>query len=213
MIIQLQEAADFLTNPKKRLWLNPFFFQEVTQKDVAECFGITLGAVDHRIKKLLAMELIEVTREEVIDGHRTKFYRITSQEFLVPIEATSSVDLATYRKRIAIDKAEFISKGLAYGMHKQTEYWGFRIGCVDKMGVYQTIVGKDFQGNYKSSKELPNYGKYFASDAGLSLSDTDAKELHDELRHLYNKYRKKSHESDDKQKFYFLDLSFVPTGY
>lgn len=210
MIIELQEAADFLTTSGKRFWLNPFFFQEVSQKDVAECFGITLGAVAYRIKKLLALGLIEIAKEEVINGHLTKFYRVSSQEFIVPLEVTSSIDLKSHGISIGKAVANVVGRGWAYGMQQQTFDWAFNIRCEDKIGVCQAIVGKNQKGEYTSAKNLPNYGKYLMWDAGLSLSDDDAKELHTELADLYDKYRQKSHESETNQSFYFLNLGFVP---
>jgi len=209
MIIKSQEVADFLTTSGKRGWLNPFFFQEVSQKDVADCFGITMGAVYCRVKKLLQMGLIEMTKEEVVEGHLTKYYRAASKEFVVPLSQTSNVDLEEYNKRLIELKYSNLAECLTWSMKEQSSQWAVRVSCDKKMGVVQSLVAKDNEGNFVPKKELPNAAPSVFYDGGFKLSKEKANELREELVEVYQKYRKLSWETGENEDWYRIDLAFV----
>lgn len=82
-----EAAANFLTSPETRFLLGPFMRGETTMKGAAKALNMKLSTFHRRVQQMLALGLVEVTREEVRDGHRVKLYRATREEFVVPSAA------------------------------------------------------------------------------------------------------------------------------
>lgn len=122
-----EAAADFLTSSETRFLLGPFLRAETTMSEAAGMLNMELNTFHRRVQQMLALDLVEVTREEVRDGHRVKLYRATREEFVVPTEATSSIDLETFLDAGFKSSVSNLSKGMARAMEEKNPRWGFRV--------------------------------------------------------------------------------------
>lgn len=197
-------AADFLTSPDTRYLLGPFMQRETTLSEAAAVLdGVGLSTLHRRVKQMLELNLIEVTREEVRRGHRVKLYRTTSREFVVPLEATRRVDLETYLNDVFTGSVVILSRGIAGAMERSAPHWGFQIGWSE--GVYQQAMplGEAFGPLPSGAPAEPCwYG-----DLGVRLEPEAARRFQRELQELYERYR----QTDGEGEWYFFFAGFAPT--
>ncbi len=202
-------AADFLTSPNTRYLLGPFLQGEVTVSEAATMLGgIKLSTFYRRVKQMLALELIEVVRTESRSGHRVKLYRTVQPEFIVPLEATSSVNLGSYLDALLQGSISTVSRGMTKEMQTQTPYWGFRIYPASRGSAWQKIVPLDARSELRqleSASERSMYG-----DCGVRLDHNDAQAFKRELKALYDKYLSLA-KNEGEGEWYFLALGFTPT--
>lgn len=175
-----EAAANFLTSLETRFLLGPFMRGETTMKGAAKTLGIGFNTFHRRVRQMLALGLVEVTREEVRDGHRVKLYRATREEFEVPIEATSSVNLETFLDKGFKGSASILSKGMARAMEQKNPRWGFRIYWEENKGVFRTATALDTEG-IPTAINRDEGGSYWYGDAGIRLKPEAAQEFRREL--------------------------------
>ena len=197
-------AADFLTSPNTRSLLGPFINEERSMAEAAALLEMKLSTLHRRVKQMIALDLLEVTREAVQRGHRVKFYRATSPEFLVLIEATQRTNLETFISDGFRGSATILSRGVAKEMEARAPRWGFRIFWHG--GVFQqaTALGKD-----GGLLEPPPERRSFYGDCGLHLTRDDAEAFKLELQALYEKYLSLSR-ADEEEPYFFLFVGFTP---
>ena len=204
LLIENRTAADFLTRDQRR-WLAPFFNQALSMSEATHYLDVPLNTLHYRVQKMLDLGLLEVAREEVVSGHLTKFYRTTSEAFIVPFEATSNVDLVSYARGLGCN--EVVARGWAHGLRQQSLEWAFRIGFMPGIGVGQQLVGKDAAGVFKSPTALPGGTPYCVMDAELRLDSATAEALQNDLQGLYEKYLGRQKAEGTPR---WLALAFVP---
>lgn len=186
-------AANFLTSPETRFLLGPFMRSETAMNDAAKALGMEPNTLHRRVQQMLALGLIEVTREEVRDGHRVKLYRATREEFVVPTEATSSVDLETFLDAGFKGSASILSGGMGRAMVGKNPRWGFRIYWEEGKGVFQTATALDTEGT-PTPVNRNEGASYWYGDVGVRLKPEAAHEFRRELGQLYDRYRQQSDE-------------------
>ena len=120
-------AADFLTSPKTRHLLSPFMEQARSMAEAAALLEMKFPALHRRVRQMVKLGLLEVTYEETRTGHLIKFYRTTSHEFIVPLEATPSTDLETFIGDGFRDSVTLLSRGVAKTLEAGAPRWAS--GC------------------------------------------------------------------------------------
>ncbi len=65
--------------------------------------GMKLSTFYRRVKQVLMLGLTEIVRAETRNGRKVKLYRAVQPEFIVPLEATSSISLASYMDTLLRD--------------------------------------------------------------------------------------------------------------
>lgn len=136
-------TADFLTNPETRALLSPFMAREITMSEAAKELGLELNTLHRRVRQMLELGLLEVTREDVRDGHRVKLYRATSSEFIVPMEATTHVDFENFIGEGLKGTTDILSQSVTRAMEKEHPHWGFKIYVEEDYGLLQRAIPLD----------------------------------------------------------------------
>ena len=181
--------------------------RETTLSEAAAALGgVGLNTLHRRVQQMLALGLIEQTREEVRRGHRVKLYRTTSRAFVVPLEATTHTDLETYLNNGFSGSVAILSRGVAGAMERSAPRWGFKIYLSDTGGVYQEATALD---EHAAPLELGAAAKLgWYGDLGVRLKPEAARSFQRELQKLYEKFA----ETDDgvEGEPYFLFAGFTP---
>ena len=195
-------AADFLASPNTRYLLGPFFRSESSLSDAAAALGaMKLNTLHRRVRQMVTLGLLEETRLETRSAHRVKLYRATHQEFVVPLEATSNVDLESFFTEGFSHAAAILGRSVAKDMTLHAPTWGFRVFW--QGGVWQQAVAITEHPPERSLEERFWYG-----DAGICLTPKAAQAFRDELQQLYESYLRQSSEEGEA---YFFFAGFAPT--
>jgi len=208
-IISNQNAADLLTKTESKQLLEPFIKSEVSLSMAAKKLNMKLNTLHYHVQKMLELDLLEISREEVQNGRAVKLYRTTSQSFLVPLEATSSVDLATHAEDLFATSHKIMASGISKAMLGQASQWAFHVFFIPDMGMVQEIVAKNSEGLYQSPNNLPQPYIYYASDGEVNLSKEDALELQESLDEVYQRFLTKRKKQNEGQA-YWLQLGLAP---
>lgn len=201
-------AAEFLTSPKTRYLLSPFMEQERSMAEAAALLEMKFPALHRRVRQMVKLGLLEVSREETRAGHRIKFYSATSPEFIVPLEATPSTDLETFIGDGFRGSATLLSRGVVREMTARAPRWGFRIFWNDEVGgVFQEATALSEAGTLLEPSTLSR--RSFYGDCGLRLMQDDAQAFGAELQTLYEKYLSLS-QVDEEEPYFFLFVGFTP---
>ncbi len=200
-------AADFLASPHTRYLLGPFLHGETTMSGAAPMLGgLGLNTLHRRVKQMVELGLLEHTRSETRGGHRVKLYRATHQEFVVPLDKTSSVDLESYNDERFKNSVGIAARGVTGEMLRCAPRWGIRVYPSGSGSAFQSMVALDEGGAVTAGLERRN----FAGDLGARLSPEDARRLRDELSALYDRLRSLAR-YDGEGDWYFLTAAFTPT--
>jgi hypothetical protein len=202
-----EAAANFLISPDTRFLLGPFMRSETTMSEAARTLNMELNTFYRRVQQMLALGLVTVTREEIRDGHRVKLYRASCEEFVVSLEATSSVNLEMYLDTVFKGSASILSRGMARAMAQKNPRWGFCISWEEGKGVFQAATALDAEGAPTSSTR-DDGASYWYGDSGVRLRPQAAQAFRRELDQLYDKYRQ---QSDEEGAWHFFFAGFTPT--
>lgn len=86
------DAARVLTNTREWALLS-VFMDEASLSGAAEKLGMSLPALSYRVKKLLELGLLQISRVEKRKGSPVKYYRTVAEHFFVPFRVTPSATL------------------------------------------------------------------------------------------------------------------------
>lgn len=204
-IITNQAAANFLLNSNYSHYLHPFIEQEKSLSEAAKTLNVKLSSFYHHAKKMLELKLIKVTGETIRNKHRIKLYNAIDEVLIVPISATSSIDLTSHLQELGIRNASYMGEIQAEAMLRQTKDWAFRIAKYGT-GVGQVFAGKDGQGKYQSAFSFPESYPTYWNELSLNLELDAAKAIQADLIKLFEKYQDLA---SDKGKSYRLSLAFA----
>ena len=197
-------AADFLASPNTRYLLGPFFRGESSLSDAAAALGgMKLNTLHRRVRQMVGLGLLEETRLETRGAHRVRLYRATHQEFVVPLELTSSVNLESYTDARLKSSISIVARGVANEMQRCAPRWGVRVFPSSGGSAFQQMIALDEAGDELERRD-------FASDLGVCLAPDDAKAFKNELQTLYDRYRSLAR-NEDEGDWYFLCMGFAPT--
>ena len=176
--------------------------------EAAELLNMKLPALHRRVRQMVKLGLLEISREETRTGHRIKFYGVTSPEFIVPLEATPSTDLETFIGDGLRGSATLLSRGVVREMAARAPRWGFRIFWNDEVGgMFQEATALSEAGTLLEPSTLTR--RSFYGDCGLHLTRDDAQAFGAELQTLYEKYLSLS-QADEEEPYFFLFVGFTP---
>ena len=97
--ITSEAAAAYLAVDEGRYFLRPFLERESSVAQAAELLGEPLDRTHYRVKRMLQLGILEVTREEARAGRPVKYYRSVGDGLFVPFSLTSAADLEESRRR------------------------------------------------------------------------------------------------------------------
>lgn len=200
------KIATFLLNPANLKHLAPFFEREgVSVSEAARDLNDKPNSVLARVRRFLALGLLEHYRSQARAGRAIKYYRTPAPIFYIPFEHTNSATLVEALQARDHYYQQILTEAV---VHARTEHLNHH--------PYGTRIYKDAQGHLQlqsARSPLENY-TLLANDAPSALSlwrdeiyldNDDAKALQQEMFALFKKYNHKG-----GKKRYLLRLGLAP---
>lgn len=188
-IIHDARAADTLVNPMTLRQLAPFLAQTRTVSDVALETGEKANTVLARVRRFVALELLEVVSLTQRPGRSIKHYRTSADSFFVPYEATTAETLESLMAERDSYYETLLRQGVVTTRIHDIGTWGTRIYRDDKGRLQiQTAVTPDH--NYTMiDPERPAVISAWRDSVYLDFAD--AKALQREMFDLLERYQQK----------------------
>lgn len=82
-------SAAVFANPRQRSILLSLIPEERSTAQLSAATGSSLNLLHHHLRKLVALGLVEVSREQRRSGRAVKYYRARAREFFVPAELSA----------------------------------------------------------------------------------------------------------------------------
>jgi hypothetical protein len=205
-------AAEFLVNADSFRFMEPFLAIENTVSRAAAHCNTDPGSVLYRVRQMLELGLLEVTRVQTRGGRAIKHYRSTAPEFFVPFSATPADTLRALSAQFTTEFQRMFDA--AYGVvlerADQTHDLGIRVWrnpdghtSRDLMPAGQAHGDTTFS-DWMLAPDMPGVWNQHAL---LRLSARDAKALQLEIGRLWERY---SRLEDRDGKLCALRLGLVP---
>ncbi|MES2670045.1 MAG: hypothetical protein V4673_06440 [Pseudomonadota bacterium] len=180
------EAADYLSNPFKAVFIYPFIGRARSASEVAAEHGVKLNAMAYRIERLQQLGLLRAAGSQRQRGRAVKLYRATANAFFVPLASTSLENLESMIDQWSQSLQPMYLHALARTLSDRNRQWGVRISReADDRLLIAPATGEEAFYNY-FEPDAPAIIEGWFSD--LRLDDEDAKALQSELLMLYLKY-------------------------
>lgn len=211
--VETPDAARFLTDANINHYLHPFLGQETSVGEAARQVGVTVQVMHYWVGRLVALGLVQVTREEPRRGRAIKHYRAVADAFFVPFAATPVETLeALLTQHDAWQQARF-TRGLVKAFLEGVDdplAWGVKVraggGRALEWGREDSSATCPLLEALQSAWAPP----VFASWQSLALTHEEAKDLQKDLRAVWERYEKKL-KSKGGSKRYVLRLGLAPT--
>ena len=195
--------ADVLINPTRLRQLEPFLGRECTVKQAAQETGEKANTVLSRVRRFLALGLLEVTREEKRNGRALKVYRSVADIFFVPFEATSVESLERMLEERDAYWEKLLRQGVVDVRREDVGTWGTRI-YRDARSRLQIQTAINPNENY-TMLDAERPAALSAWRDSVYLDFEDAKALQKEMFALLQRYHKK-----DGAQRYIVRLGMAP---
>lgn len=92
VVVRQTRAAAVLLDPVRRRYLEPFMRAERSPSQAARELGVPVRDMAYRVKRCVALGLLEFTREQPRGGRPIRFYR-APESFFVPFASLPEPDL------------------------------------------------------------------------------------------------------------------------
>lgn len=180
------QAADYLSNPLKAVFIYPFIGRARSASEVAAEHGVKLNAMAYRIERLQRLGLLQPAGRRLQGGRTVQLYRATADAFFVPLASTTLENLESMIDQWSQSLQPMYLHALARTLSDRNRQWGVRISReADDRLLIAPATGEDAFYNY-FDPDAPAIIEGWFSD--LRLDDEDAKALQGELLMLYLKY-------------------------
>ncbi|MGI8415372.1 MAG: hypothetical protein ACR2P2_04040 [Nakamurella sp.] len=192
-LLEDPQAATFVTMPASSRYFLPFLARERAAADVARELEVDIGSVSYRVRQMLALGLLRVTRRQQRAGRAITYYRSTSDSVFAPLELTPVGTVRELFRRSRIDSHQALDASVE-------KAW-LRVGRDQGWG---TILYRPNAGNAVNRDFVPrnlldtnNFWQAVLSDAApavwdqhatLRLSPGSAKDFQRELAGLVHRY-------------------------
>lgn len=188
-IIHDARAADTLVNPMTLQQLAPFLAQTRTVSDVALETGEKANTVLARVRRFVALGLLDVVGLKQRPGRPIKHYRTSADSFFVPYEATTAETLESLMAERDSYYETLLRQGVVTTRIHDIGTWGTRIYRDDKGRLQiQTAVTPDH--NYTMiDPDRPAVISAWRDSVYLDFAD--AKALQREMFDLLERYQQK----------------------
>lgn len=182
-------VAEILMDPERLRHLAPFLGRERSVGEAARESGAKPNTTLRRVQRLVALGLLEVTRERPRGGRAVKLYRSVADVFFVPFDATSADTLeGALADRDAYWEA-LLRHHVVRVRREQLGTWGTRI-YRDRRGRLQVQTALDAERNATSlDDDAPAILSAWRDRVYLDYPD--AKALQRELFALLLRYQRK----------------------
>src|SRR5690554_2904536 len=213
--ITSEAAAAYLAVDEGRYFLRPFLERESSVAQAAELLGEPLDRTHYRVKRMLQLGILEVTREEARAGRPVKYYRSVGDGLFVPFSLTSAADLEESRRRTNAELDARLVHAQTVAMRELTDArgtWGFRLFLDDQGATHYDFAPEDAPDDFDLQKlqVQPGSPAVVAAWLQLPLKREQAKELQRELVELLLRYRAISEGESSGETDYLIHIGMGP---
>ncbi len=210
-----EAAAAFLVHDSNRRYLRPFLEKEASVSAAAEELGEPIESVYYRVRRMLELDILEVTREEPRAGRPVKYYRSAGEGLFVPFAVTGA---ATTEEITLASNAELdgrLVRGQMVAMREEFEdhgRWGYRLFRDDSGGTHYDFAPANAPDSFDLLEHLrkPLSPAVMSAWVQMPLRREDAKALQQELIELTSRYRGKATGNDPLARNYLLRVALAP---
>jgi DNA-binding Lrp family transcriptional regulator len=203
------EAAGFLLDGEKQVWIEPFMRGERTVTEAAEAQGLPVEKMYQHLQSLVRVGLVQDvgTRPNPRGGRAMRLYRAAADSFFVPVEV--DLEVRAGRRNIERFAARIYEHYLAAVMEEYRpreagffvfpQFWTTR---QDRLFLLQRL--SDGTPLMPSSGPLQGTWQY----GEVSLSVEEAREFREEMNAVLRRFMTPER-SEGGQKYYYL-VAFSP---
>ena len=203
VVVTNPEAAKVLTDLTELRSLLPFIFKEMALTEAAEVLGLKLNTAHYRVKRLMALGLLEIAREEPRKGRAIKIYRATSSNYFIPFGATSAETVETLFTQLRAKTSALFHHNVARS-YLEVDDIGLRLRA---RGKKLSVEFDTPDGSFLARDDnAPDFPAVFTSDNVIHLEFSRAKALQRDLEALLRKYSSDEGSGQD----YLLVLGLTP---
>lgn len=189
LVVTNPAMADALTKQRILKQLTPFFGQTCTVLEAAQQTNTKANTMLSQVKRLQALGLIKVVKEQRRKGRSIKHYRAVADVFFVPYEITTADTLEAMMAERDKYWATQLRKGVVHARAEDVGSWGTRIYVDDRHRLQiQTAVTPE-KNHTMLDKDRP--AALSAWRDSVYLDYEDAKALQREMFALLLKYQRK----------------------
>jgi predicted transcriptional regulator len=122
-------AASFFIDTRNGPLLDVFIGEEgKALKDVAKHLNVSVGNLYYKVKKLEEFGILEVTKEEKRAGRAIKYYRLSAEEFFLPLEFSPFASVEDYLRTQHSPIHELVLKNVALAREREWDgQWGISL--------------------------------------------------------------------------------------
>ncbi len=180
------QAAAYLANPQRAVFLYPFIGRERTATEVARTYKVNIKSLLYQISRMIELGLLCVSNIEARRGSPIKHYRATADAFFVPHEATGAETLEDMVNLWSVSLQPLFLQSYARALERVSAHWGVRISR-DENGLLHISPATSPQTDWNMFEpDAPVVMEGWLTD--LRLDFEDAKAFQFELAALYLKY-------------------------
>ena len=206
--IQTARAARVLADPTERRFLKPFMAGEKTLSEAAAELGLKLNAMHYHVKKLLALDLIEVVREEPRGGRALKVYGASADEFFAPFDVTPYDSLESLTEEMLGDAYALFIRNLASTFLERADSWGVLLSKEEGGSVSRLAPSERPEVERPGASILaPDFPAVWISNGFTALSFEEAKTFQKELSELLGRY---SRPKSSSEQAYLFTIGLTP---
>lgn len=186
MPVVSREAAEALADPDTQRIMEPFMARERSVSQAARELKVSTNRLLYRVKKLTALDLLRVVRQQARAGRAIKIYRASSDSFFVPFALTRSETLEALFLRLDDHMQGLFYRNAVRALSHAPADLGFVFGRNDE-GVVKTRLAAGSGELFDPLKpETPAFLPYWFPE--LWLDPADAKALVREMVGLAQRY-------------------------
>jgi hypothetical protein len=208
-------AAAFLMDDRNRAFLPPFLGRESSVAAAAEEAGVGLDDLYYRVRRMTALGILQVTREEPRAGRPIKLYRMPGDGLFIPFATTpaASLEELLVRSNAAFDARLVRAQVDAmWAMIDDPDRWGFRIFYDAGGSMHFDYAPEDAPDDFDLHRFwlAPQLPALVAGWYEMPLAAGDAKALQRELVELVARYSRLATRGDDTGTTHMLRVALVP---
>lgn len=205
LTVKNPDAAELLFQSSTHQFLLPFMHEALSVKDASEHLEQPLNKVHYQINKLCSFGLLKIADTFMHKGRERKLYKANVSGYFIPFNITKTTDLKDFlRAQDAqyYDHMLDIYSGYLLNSPFNVETTGVHLGLEEKENLFRLSLTDD-PSRPRKNPFPPNV--YAMSDPRFKLSFEDAVAFQDEVKAVFEKYRKK-----DSGPAYVIRFSCAP---
>jgi hypothetical protein len=201
-----QTAVAFFSDPRNRLLIDAFVGDEgISIAEAAEKLAVGINAVYYKVRKMIDYGFLENCREEKRTGRPIKYYRLSANEFFLPLELSRHPTIEGHMRAVHEPIFDLTMKNCASSAeHAWSGNWGVSF-------TQDKDAGELFSSLHPDPPQEDLEKAHSLSYRVTHLSAKRATYLKQELRRLVNEatYDDNGDEGEEKQ-IYLLWSALTP---